>query len=181
VFVTFGTISITGPVFGVIVGGNLTTYLGGYTTKKSIKLTLFFTFLCLISAFPCPLIDNFPIFCGCLWFLLFFGGALLPALTGILLNTVEHNQKTVANSLAYLAYNLFGFLPSPFVYGAITDVGEGNHDRIAMGALMLTTIIPVFAYSVSVYWIFKYDSLGFIAAEKRARAVEGKLDDDNKN
>ena len=32
VFTTFGIVSITGPVFGVIVGGNVTTKMGGCET-----------------------------------------------------------------------------------------------------------------------------------------------------
>lgn len=167
VFITFGVISITGPVLGVVVGGNITTCLGGYSTRKTLYQTLSFTFLCLISALPCPFVDSFVVFCICLWFLLFFGGAILPALTGILLNTVEPNQKTVANSIAYLAYNLFGFLPSPFIYGALTDSGEGNNDRLAMAALMSSTFIPVLSFSLASYFIFRDDVLGFKAAEKQ--------------
>jgi hypothetical protein len=92
----------------------------------------------------------------------------LPALTGILLNTVEKQQKTVANSIAYLAYNLFGFLPSPFIYGALTDSGEGNNDRLAMGLLMFTAIVPVITFSFACYFILRDDVLGFKAAEKLA-------------
>jgi len=33
VFITFGIVSITGPVLGVIVGGSITTMLGGYKSK----------------------------------------------------------------------------------------------------------------------------------------------------
>lgn len=102
-----------------------------------------------------------------MWFLLFFGGAILPALTGILLNTVEQNQKTVANSIAYLAYNLFGFLPSPFIYGAITDSGDGNNDVLAWTFLMFTTFIPVVSFSIASFFIFKDDVLGFKKAEKK--------------
>lgn len=36
VFICFGLISTTGPVVGVVVGGNITTYLGGYNAKKSL-------------------------------------------------------------------------------------------------------------------------------------------------
>jgi len=168
VFLSFGLISITGPVFGVIVGGNITTALGGYSTRRSLQQTMCFTFMCLLSALPCPFIESFGLFCACLWFLLFFGGAILPSLTGILLNTVKKKQKTVANSIAYLAYNLFGFLPSPFIYGMITDSGEGKRDRLAMTFLMGTAIIPVFAFSIASYFIFRDDVLGFKAAEARA-------------
>jgi sugar phosphate permease len=89
VFICFGVVSITGPVLGVIIGGNITTYLGGYSTRKSLQQTLCFTCLCLVFALPAPFIDNFPLFCSLLWFLLFFGGAILPSLTGVLLNTVK--------------------------------------------------------------------------------------------
>lgn len=37
VFVVFGILSITSPVLGVVIGGNITTCLGGYSTKKSIQ------------------------------------------------------------------------------------------------------------------------------------------------
>jgi len=35
VFISFGIISITGPVLGVVVGGNITTKLGGYNSEKA--------------------------------------------------------------------------------------------------------------------------------------------------
>jgi hypothetical protein len=40
-----------------------------------------------------------------------------------MLNTIDGNLKTTANSLANLSYNLIGYLPAPFVYGAIYDSG----------------------------------------------------------
>jgi hypothetical protein len=52
-------------------------------------MTYVFTVFCLISAIPIPFIDNFVLFCVLLWFLLFFGGSILPSLTGIMLNTVK--------------------------------------------------------------------------------------------
>ena len=47
----------------------------------------------------------------------------------MMLNTVDGSQKTTANSLANLSYNLLGYLPAPFVYGAIYDAGEGGNSR----------------------------------------------------
>ena len=173
VFICFGVISITGPVLGVVIGGNITAYLGGYSTRKSVQQTLFFTFLCILFAIPIPFVDNFPLFCTLLWFLLFFGGAILPSLTGVLLNTVKNNQKTVANSIAYLAYNLFGYLPSPFIYGAVTDSGEGNNNRAAMLVLMLTAIIPIITFSVACFYIFRDDILGFKEAERKQKLLAG--------
>ena len=89
VFVTFGVISITAPILGVIIGGNLTTYLGGYLTKNSLYLSCVSAFLCLVCSAPIPFIYNFYGVITLLWFLLFFGGSILPCLTGIMLNTVD--------------------------------------------------------------------------------------------
>lgn len=127
VFTCFGIVTITGPVLGVVIGGNITTKLGGYNSKKSLYLSCILAISCLLFAAPIPFVKNFPLFLTLLWFLLFCGGAMLPCMTGIMLNTVEVNQKTTANSLANLWYNLFGLLPAPYVYGAIYDSGEGEN------------------------------------------------------
>mmetsp|Transcript_23060 Transcript_23060/g.35688 ORF Transcript_23060/g.35688 Transcript_23060/m.35688 type:complete len:141 (-) Transcript_23060:160-582(-) len=129
VFTTFGVISITGPVLGVVVGGNVTTALGGYNSKKSLIVTCILAALCFVVSAPVPFIDNYYIFSGLLWMLLFSGGFILPSMTGIMLNTIDKELKTTANSLANLSYNMLGFLPAPFVYGAIYDFGIGGHAR----------------------------------------------------
>ncbi len=75
---------------------------------------------------------------------------MLPILTGILLNSVPGNQRTVANSLANLCYNLFGYMPAPFIYGFICDLTGGTDSRYGMLVLMHSSIISIgmlfFAY-----------------------------------
>ena len=135
--------SITGPVTGVVVGGNIVTKLGGYNSKKSLYLTCIIACICLFCTMPIPFFDNFASFTVLLWLLLFCGGFILPSLTGIMLNSVEQDLKTTANSIANLNYNLFGLFPAPFVYGAIYDAGEGNNATEAMSVLMFSPIISV--------------------------------------
>jgi len=89
VFTTFGIVSITGPVTGVVIGGNVTTKLGGYNSKKSLYLTCSIALVCLFCAMPIPFVQNYPTFVALLWFLLFCGGFILPSMTGIMLNTVD--------------------------------------------------------------------------------------------
>lgn len=149
VFLTFGIISITAPIFGVIAGGNLTTYLGGYLTKKSLYLSCISAFLCLLCSAPIPFIYNFYGVICLLWLLLFFGGSILPCLTGIMLNTVDQNQKTIANSIANLSYNLLGYLPAPFLYGVILDSGKGQNFLPAMSVLMFWPFISVLTLYIS--------------------------------
>lgn len=61
----------------------------------------------------------------------------MPSVTGMMLNTVPEHLKTTANSLSNTCYNIFGFLPSPYVYGAIADMGGvGTNKRNAMAISM---------------------------------------------
>jgi sugar phosphate permease len=116
---------------------------------------------CLGCAIPIPFLDNFVIIAALLWFLLFFGGAILPAMTGMMLNTVNGAQKTTANSLANLSYNLLGYLPAPFVYGAIYDSGDGGNSRQAMATLMFSPIISASTLMGAVYLITRDNILNY--------------------
>lgn len=39
VYLAYGIVSITGPVLGIIIGGSITTKLGGFKSKKSLIVT----------------------------------------------------------------------------------------------------------------------------------------------
>jgi hypothetical protein len=92
VFTLFGIVSITGPVMGVVVGGYVTTALGGYNSPKALYTACGLSAFCLTCAMPIPFIYNYdlyPLVVVLLWFLMFAGGFILPCMTGIMLNTVE--------------------------------------------------------------------------------------------
>ena len=175
VFISFAIVSITGPVFGVIVGGNVTAYLGGYTSKAALKMTIIFACLCLLTAAPIAFLSNFPLFLTLLWFLLFFGGFILPCLTGIMLSTVDKHFKTIANSFANLIYNLIGYLPAPSVYGAIYDAGDGGNAREAMATLMFTSFLCVFFLGLAATFIIRGDILKYKKQEEEAEMVDSEL------
>ena len=81
-----------------------------------------------------------------LWFVFFFGASILPTMTGIMLNSVEVERRTTANSLATLAYNLFGYLPSPFIYGFFSDIIKGDEEkshRVALAVILYWSIAAV--------------------------------------
>ena len=86
---------------------------------------------------------------------------MLPAILGLMLNSVSENLKTTANSVANTSYNVFGFLPSPYVYGLISDAGDviGGNKRAAMKVNM--TLPAVFAVLVV------YEALIVRATQKR--------------
>jgi hypothetical protein len=88
VFTVFALVSITAPTLGVLLGGNICDRLGGYSGKRAIDFCLVFALLASIFAIPIPIFDNFWVVSICLWLLFFFGGAILPTLTGMMLTAV---------------------------------------------------------------------------------------------
>jgi hypothetical protein len=99
--------------------------------------------LAVLSALPIPFLNNFYHFVTFVWFLLFFGGFVLPPITGIMLNSVTEYQRTSANSFANLSYNLFGYFPAPIFYGLISKISGGDKSRWPLGCLLYTTVFTI--------------------------------------
>lgn len=115
------------------MGGNVINALGGYGETRSLYTLIGVAVFCCCVSFPIPFIDNAAVICALLWFLLFAGGFILPALTGIMLNTVEPQYRTQAAAFSNTAYNCCGMLPSPFIFGVIS---QAHGARKAMIQLM---------------------------------------------
>ena len=143
VSIYFSTTSLTAPIGGVIVGGIIITAYGGYNTKKSQQICCVMACGAIVCALPIPYFDNFLDVGILFWGLLFFGGFILPPVTGVMIASVGEFQKSQANSIANLCYNLLGYLPGPFVYGFISSVTGGGQSRWALGTLLYSTIIAV--------------------------------------
>ena len=62
----------------------------------------------------------------CFWFLLFFGAAIMPTLTGLMISSIPKNIRTFGNALAQFAFNLLGYLPSPFLYGYLNSLDKNK-------------------------------------------------------
>lgn len=76
------------------------------------------------SAIPIPYINDYRAVFALLWLLFFFGGALMPAVTGLMLHSIPKNIRAFGNSQAQLFHNLLGYLPSPFVYGFVNQISK---------------------------------------------------------
>lgn len=152
VFTIFGFVSISGPVFGVIFGGFISSKLGGYNNPRSLYWTAAVSVFSIFMSVPIPYMgyDKVGLQIVLLWFMLFSGGMMLPGIMGMMLNTVDENLKTTANSIANTSFNLFGFLPSPYVYGLISDVGDviGGNKRAAMKVNMYMPMV----FSMLIVW-----------------------------
>lgn len=87
----FVVVSLTAPIGGVIVGGIITSSLGGYNTPKAMKLQCIMGVCAVICCLPAPWFHTNSSFyyVGMLfWGILFFGGFILPPVTGIMISSV---------------------------------------------------------------------------------------------
>ena len=144
----YSFLSFTAPISGVITSGILTTKMGGYNTLKAQYMQCIVGICAVLSALPIPWIskDHFIVFAFFIWLLLFFGGFILPPMTGIMLNSVSEYQRTSANSLANMCYNLFGYAPAPIFYGLISKISGGDTSRWPMGCLLYSTIFTIYCF-----------------------------------
>ena len=58
VFITYGTVSITGPVLGVVCGGIISSKLGGYNNPKSLYFTAFLAVVSVFVSLPIPYLEE---------------------------------------------------------------------------------------------------------------------------
>ncbi|CAD8099980.1 unnamed protein product [Paramecium primaurelia] len=147
--IVFAIVSITAPVFGCITGGLIAQKLGGYQRTKSLYVCVLYCSLCCISAAPVPFTETFWFGALCLWLLLFFGGAIVPPLMGIMLSSVPKHLKAFANSSTTMFQNLFGFLPAPSIYGFLM---ERYNSQVAVFALMYYSFVGLFVMLLAVYF-----------------------------
>ena len=66
---------------------------------------------------------------------------MMPALAGMIIHSAPRGLKEFSNSFAYLWYNCLGYLPSPFLYGIVSNLSGKEESRVGMMLLMFWTII----------------------------------------
>jgi len=178
VYPAFSIITLTAPTLGCIVGGGLTHMMGGYRHPNAIKLILYVGLIGTIVSLPIPFVDHLPTFLTLFWLSLFSGGCIMPGMTGVMINSVPRRQKALANSIAYVSYNLLGYVPGPVIYGVITHF-NGQRSKIGMFVLIYSLILCIilvwFAYRNS--WRSKVTVQQLVHNVKEYKESEAGLDD----
>lgn len=103
-------------------------------------------FLACISCLPIPFISNKYVVYLLLWCVFFFGATVIAPLVGFMLNAVRAERRTAANSIATMCYNLFGYLPAPFIYGLFSDIfpnDERSSHRVALGVILYWSVLSI--------------------------------------
>jgi hypothetical protein len=117
--------SATGPTCGVLFGGYVVDRNGGYQGTQQAAIALRICLILVAIATSCCILCIFAktllLVIGFIWLTLFFGGALVPAATGILLSCVPSQMRNFASACAQMVYNLFGYCLSPLLSGAFME------------------------------------------------------------
>jgi MFS family permease len=113
----------TGPTLGVIFGGWLIDRTGGYKDiPKTLKTCLLLGVMAVCFALALIICRTFHLFIIFLWFLLFFGAAVLPSCAGILVTVVPPEYRAVSSSVAVMVFNLFGYFMSLTLSGYLMQI-----------------------------------------------------------
>ncbi len=144
-------VCISAPTFGVLTGGFLIQYLGGYTTEKALDAICKLTLIGFICACFAPLFNLPIIFAFSIWLLLFFESSVTPGLTGYMISSIPSRYKELGNSITQLCYNLIGFLPSPYIYGLVCSISGREDSKWGLSVIVLWSLFGF----ISIYFARK--------------------------
>jgi MFS family permease len=121
----FVLVAGTGPVFGVFFGGWLIDRYGGYIgveqRAQSLGICMVLGVTAFLIAAATTFFDDIYITAAFLWLLLFFGGSILPACTGIFISVVPAQHRALASSFSVMVFNLVGYALSPYLTGLVME------------------------------------------------------------
>lgn len=72
--------------------------IGGYDNPKTVYYVFVFSAIGIGSAVIIPFVEGMVVICALLWIVLFFGGAMMPGLTGIMMSSVSPYLRAFGNS-----------------------------------------------------------------------------------
>lgn len=128
----FVVCAATGPTLGVFFGGYLIdSGVGGYhgveKRCQALRLCCFLGLLGAAAALPITFVANIYVVTCLLWLALFFGGATLPACSGILVSIVPREYRPLSSSVSMVVFNMLGYFASLIVSGYLMEFLEKHY------------------------------------------------------
>ena len=147
-FYYYSLTTILAPSLGSLIGGAICNkYLGGYESKNSIWLILFFGTTSVIFITLARISSDFNYLIAYIFGYFFSVSAFLPTISGYIINSLHKELKGFGSSFDSLITNVLGKLPSPIIYGIINDRYKKENPKYAWNkSLMIFYIGTVFIY-----------------------------------
>ena len=151
--IAYAVVSITGPTLGAGFGGYVVNSIGGYSEPRSIYFIWVFSVAGIGAAVVIPFVSTFFISAILLWIVLFFGGAMVPGLTGMIMSSVQPEMRSFGNSKGEIIKNTLGYFPSPFLYGLINSLSSNPRAGITM--ILFWGLWAPLLLGLGSYWTFR--------------------------
>ena len=147
-FYYYSLTTIVAPSLGSLIGGAICNkFLGGYESRKSIWLIIFFGTAGVIFITLSRISIDFNYLIIYIFGYFFSVSAFLPTISGYLINSLHKDLKGFGSSFDSLITNVLGKLPSPIIYGLINDKYKNDDPKYAWNvSLMIYYIGAIFTY-----------------------------------
>ena len=147
-FYYYSLTTIVAPSLGSLIGGAICNkFLGGYESRKSIWLIIFFGTAAVFFITLSRISTDFNYLIIYIFGYFFSVSAFLPTISGYLINSLHKDLKGFGSSFDSLITNVLGKLPSPIIYGLINDKYKNDDPKYAWNvSLMIYYIGAIFTY-----------------------------------
>ena len=116
--------------------------------KEYMIYVFFLSILTFINAMISILSQKLIFFIIFTWITLLFGGAIMPTLTGIVITSLPQHLRASGNSLQLFIGTLFGYLPAPYIYGALQDLfKDGGRKSMFFNMIYFSVCVILLGFS----------------------------------
>ena len=145
----FSIICFTSPTLGVICAGYSVNRLKhGYNNIRVYNYCFILSIFTFVTGIISAFMSKVNLFILFTWLAFFFGGAIMPILTGIIITSLPQHLRASGNSLQLFFGTLLGYLPAPYIYGALEDYfDDGGKKSYFSNMFVLFLCVILLGYS----------------------------------
>ena len=158
-FYYYSLTTILAPSLGSLIGGVICNkYLGGYESKNSIWLILFFgtSAIFFISSIRISIDFNYLIIYIFGYF--FSVSSFLPTISGYIINSLNKEMKGFGSSFDSLVVNILGKLPSPIIYGILNDKYKKEDPKYAWNKSLIIYYLGIILIYLTCFFKWKLNN-----------------------
>ena len=148
---TFIGLMLTAPLPGAIVGGILGDAWGGYKGEgmpNALTINIIFSILATTCSLMLSITFDKTLFLIFAWGFFFFGVALMPIISGIVVGCVPKFAQNSASAVSCVCVNIFGLALGPVVAGHIMEQYKSKREG------MINGFIPILSAGVLLCILF---------------------------